>query len=82
MAYVGEEVTSKSGAILLSGIGGVRGCFHRAELKYGQGDGCQVTRWLILTVVCDRAVVGVGSPDCACRCFPRSVGCIIVDDDA
>jgi hypothetical protein len=27
-------------------------------------------------------VVGVGSPDCSCKCFPGLVGCIIVNDDA
>jgi hypothetical protein len=75
-------VTSKSGASHLSGIGGVRGCLDWAEINYERGVGRQVTRWLILTVVCDRAVIGVGSPDCACRCFPWSVECIIVDDDA
>jgi hypothetical protein len=72
----------KSRAILLSGIGGVTGCFDWAEINYGWRVGRQVTRWLILTVGCDRAVVEVGSPDCACRCFPGLVGCIIINDDA
>ena len=58
------------------------GCFDWTEINYGQRVRRQVTRWLVLMVHCDRAVIRVGSPDCVCKCFPGSVGCIIVDDDA
>jgi hypothetical protein len=75
-------MTSKSRAILLSEIRGVTGCFDWADINSGWSVGRQVTWWLILIVGCDSAIVGVGSPDCACRCLTGLVGCIIIYDDA
>jgi hypothetical protein len=79
---MGEEVMSKNGAILLSGIGGVTGCFDWVEINSGWKIGRQVMWLLILTVSCDRASVGVGSPECAYRCLARLVRCIIINDDS